>query len=920
MKCPNCHSDNPDASRFCGNCATPLPSSEEIDLPTLTYQKPIKELARRSLFAKRYEVIEELGEGGMGRIYRVLDKKIGEEVALKLIRPEIATDRKTIERFSNELKMARKISHKYICRMYHLGEETGTHYITMEYVPGENLKSMIKMTKQLSVGTAIGIAKQVCEGLAEAHRLGVVHRDLKPGNIMIDREGHARIMDFGIARSLEEKGITGAGAVIGTLQYMSPEQVDGKKAEQRSDIYALGVILYEMVTGKLPFEGETPLSIAMKHKSETPLDPRKFNAQIPEDLSRVILKCMEKDKEKRYQSAEELSSELNKIEKGIATSEGISLEGRPITAREKKKTYWKAWMIIAILLVLAVVVRFGIQFIKIEEPIPLPSARLKMLVVLPFVNLGLPEDEYFADGLTEELTSRLSAIHRLGVISRTSARQYKESDKTVKQIGEELGVDYVLEGTVRWDRSADRTGRVRVTPQLIRVSDDTHLWTESYDRVIEDIFSVQSEIAGHVIKQLDLTVMDPERKALYKKPTDNLEAYDCYLRSGKHANLGWENLDPEEFEKAVELCEKAIDLDPDFTLAHVYLSIINLLTYGSGIDRTSERVAKSKAAIDKALELEPDSPSARLALGLYYYRGFQDYDRALEMFESVQRAWPNYISPYIGYIQRRQGKWEESVINIEKVFKLRPRDVNIAVQQGISYLALRRYKEAEEWFNRALSIDPDSDTARLSKADIAFLSEANTIEARAILETLPRNRMTDHNWFTLSILERKFKEALDHLASLSYDSFYFSAFYFHKDLAYASIYHTQKDLSMMKVHANKARIVIEEALGENPTDPRLHAALGQAYAYLGQKEEAIREGNRAVEHYPESRDAVESRFYVQNRAIIYTIAGEYDEAINQLEYLLSIPSGDLISVPLMRVDPMWDPLRDHPRFKRLLEK
>lgn len=920
MKCPNCHSENPDTSRFCSHCATQLPSSEEIDLPHSTHKKPGKELAKGASFAKRYEIIEELGEGGMGKAYRAVDNKINEEVALKILRPEIAADKKHIERFSNELKIARKISHKNICRMYHLGEESGTHYITMEYIPGQNLGSIIKMTKQLSVGTAIRITKQVGEGLAEAHRLGVVHRDLKPGNIMIDKEGNARIMDFGIARSLEAQGITGAGAMIGTPEYMSPEQVEGKEADKRSDIYALGVILYEMLTGKLPFEGKTPLSIAMKHKSEIPLNPRKFNAQIPEDLSRVILKCMEKDKEKRYQSAEALSSELDNIEKGISLTEGISHEKRPITTRERKKINRKPWLIIAALLILAVLIRFGIQFIKRGKSIPSPSSRLTMLAVLPFVNLGLPEDEYFADGLTEELTSRLSAVHRLGIISRTSAKKYKQSDKTVKQIGEELDVDYVLEGSVRWDRRADGIGRVRITPQLIRVSDDTHLWAESYDRVIEDIFSVQSEITEHVIKKLDLTVMGPERKALYKQPTDNLEAYDYYLRSGKHASQGGENLDPEEYEKAVELCEKAIALDPDFTLAHINLSVIHLMTYGSGIDRTSERLAKSKAAIDKALQLEPDLPSAKLSLALYYYWGFQDYDRALEEFEAVQRAWPNYTSPYIGYIQRRQGKWKESVKNVEKAFKLRPRDVSMATQLGISYLALRRYKEAEDWFNRSLSIDPNSFSAQLSMADVAFLSEADTKEARTILETLPRNRFTDYNWLTLYMLERKFDEALDHLASLPYDSFYYSAFYFHKDLAYASIYYAQKELSKMKIHANKAVIVIGEVLKENLTDPRLHAALGLTYAYLGRKQEAIREGNRAAELYPESRDAVEGRFYVHNRAIIYILVGEYDKAISELEYLLSIPSGDFISAPLLRVDPTWDPLRDHPRFKQLLDE
>jgi serine/threonine-protein kinase len=251
MKCPKCNSENPADTKFCGECTAPLHPSEEIPAsPTKTLETPTEEFTRGTTFANRYEIIEELGKGGMGKVYRVEDKKIKEEVALKLIKPEIASDRKTIERFSNELRMARKIRHKNVCGMYDLGEEKGTHYITMEYVPGEDLKSFIRRSGQLAIGTTIRSAKQVCDGLAEAHRLGTVHRDLKPQNIMIDKDGNARIMDFGIARSLKGKGITGAGVMIGTPEYMSPEQVEGKEVDQKSDIYSLGIILYEMANRK----------------------------------------------------------------------------------------------------------------------------------------------------------------------------------------------------------------------------------------------------------------------------------------------------------------------------------------------------------------------------------------------------------------------------------------------------------------------------------------------------------------------------------------------------------------------------------------------------------------------------------------------------------------------------------------------
>jgi len=368
MKCSKCNFENPSDTRFCGSCGVQLPSSKEIPFSqTRTLQESIRELTIGSTFAGRYQIIEELGRGGMGKLYKALDKEIEEKVALKLLKPEIAADEGMIERFRNELKFARKVTHKNVCRMYDISKEDVTYYITMEYVPGEDLKISMRRMGLLSTGKAIFIAKQLCEGLAEAHRLGVVHRDLKPHNIMIDREGNAHILDFGIARLLKTKGITETGMMIGTPEYMSPEQAEGKEADQRSDIYSLGIILYEMVAGRVPFKGDTALSIALKHKIETPKDPREINDQIPEDLSHVILKCMEKDKEKRYQKAEELLSELSNIEKGIPTTDRVLPERKPMTSREitaqfkLKKLFIPALFIIAILIVGVIIWKFILQ-------------------------------------------------------------------------------------------------------------------------------------------------------------------------------------------------------------------------------------------------------------------------------------------------------------------------------------------------------------------------------------------------------------------------------------------------------------------------------------------------------------------------------------------------------------------------------
>ncbi|MDH5769035.1 MAG: serine/threonine protein kinase, partial [Nitrospirota bacterium] len=437
IKCPKCQFENTSNSKFCKECGTQIPSSKDIEV-TETIEAPKEDLIRGTTLANRYEIIEELGKGGMGRVYRVEDTKLKQEIALKLIKPEIAKDKKTIERFRNELKLAREIAHRNVCRMYDLNEEKGTHYITMEYVRGEDLRSSIRRFGQLPIGKSISIIKQICEGLAEAHRLGVVHRDLKSNNIMIDKEGNVRIMDFGIARSLEAKGITGAGVMIGTPEYMSPEQVEGKEVDQRSDIYSLGIILYEMVTGKVPFEGDTPFTIGMKHKGEMPQNPQELNTQISDDLNRMILRCLEKDKDKRYQSAGEMRAELEAIEKGMPTTEKVVPRRKPITSREITVTFSTKKLLIPALVIVAVIA----AAVLVWQLIPQKEITKASIAVISFENqTGEKSYDYLQKAIPNLLITSLEQSKYLSVM--TWERMHDLLEQTGKEdtevIDRELG-------------------------------------------------------------------------------------------------------------------------------------------------------------------------------------------------------------------------------------------------------------------------------------------------------------------------------------------------------------------------------------------------------------------------------------------------------------------------------------------------
>jgi serine/threonine protein kinase/Tfp pilus assembly protein PilF len=717
--CSRCRADNPETQRFCGECGTPLPSGNQAQQPdspkadyiplssmTETLQTPVRELTTGSSFAGRYQVIEELGHGGMGRVYKVFDTDIKEKIALKLLRPEIALDKETIERFSNELKLARKISHRNVCRMFDLGKSEGTTFITMEFVPGEDLKKLVRKTGQLGAGRALAIAKQVCEGLAEAHHLGVVHRDLKPQNIMVDEDGNARIMDFGIARSLRGRGITGPGVMIGTPEYMSPEQIEGKEVDERSDIYSLGVVLFEMVTARVPFEGDTPFTIGVKHKSEKPRNPRDLNAQLPEDLSRLILRCLEKDKAKRYQTAGELHADLEKVEQGLPTTELVVAQKKSFTSREITVKFNLRKLAVPLLaaIVLAGAAVIIWKFIP-HKGVPAGPKIENSIAVISFKNQsGDPAFDYLQEAIPNLLITNLENTGLFYVITWERMQDIikqlggKPAPTIDSDLGFELcrreGIKAIAIGSFTKAGDVFRTDVKILDAQTTRLLNSANIKGTGVNSILDsqiDALSREMSLGLGAEK----AKVEAARLNIRDITTQSLPAYDFFLKGKEAYNLLY-------WEDAKKNMEKALEIDPTFAMAYVYLAWAN---HNSGdVKARNETIEKAMALSNRTSQKDRLYLEAGYALFIK-----QDLEKHYALLKELIQKYPDekWAFHYLGdFLWIYRSDLAGARDQFKKWLELDPQDANAINHLINASIWLSDFKQAADYIKKHDAVAP----------------------------------------------------------------------------------------------------------------------------------------------------------------------------------------------------------------------
>lgn len=797
----------------------------------------------------------------MGVVYRAEDTKLKRSVALKFLPPAFATDPTLKERFIHEARSASALQHSNICTIHEIDETVdGQMYIVMDYYEGETLKSKIEKGK-LHIEEAINYAIQIAQGLQKAHEKGIIHRDIKPANIIITNDGEAKILDFGLSKFKGQTKITKTGSTSGTVSYMSPEQTRGEEVDYRTDIWSFGVMLSEMVTGELPFGGDYDQAIIYCIMNEEPKSLTELRDETPPELQRIVQTTLAKNIEKRYKDVGDLIADLRLLKK--KSSSGIQSE----KLHSKKSGAVQGYVYGAIIILLSFVV--WIFFSNLDSG----SVNRKSIAVLPFDNLSNEkENEYFSDGITEDIITQLSKIADLRVVSRTSILQYKNSNKKLEEIGEELNVATILEGSVRRVNN-----QVRIVSQLIDVKTDEHLWAETYDRELKDIFAIQSEIAKHIASALEATLTPDEKNRIEKKPTNSLSAYDFYLKGRDY----YYRYKKKENSNAVELFQKALNLDKDYALAWAGLAdAYAQMPVRFGFE--SFWLDSALVAGERAVELDANLAEAQKALGtVYLYKGW--YDKALESYRKAVELKPNYFSAVsnIGVIYYFRGSLDEALRWFKKTVSLHPTFALAYTNVGEIYRLLIDHRKSEQWLNKALAIQPDQSHAYY------LLALVNLAERK----------------------DQKAMKYLDQMLAVNPDD--------------SRLLEQAGQIARMSGNHSKAQEYYQKSILNNPsieTDWFTTSGIGVGYSFLkaGNTSEANKLLNLSLDlrlrHIEEGDANFETRYFL---ATIYAIRNDKEESYKWLQK--AINAGWMESKLTLR-DPWLENLHQDEQFKQMISQ
>ena len=863
-----------------------------------------------------YQVLEEIGRGGMGVIYRARQRHSRRIVALKRILSYHADSQETLARFRREAQAAASLDHPNILPIYEVSEcDDGLPFFSMKFAGGGSLLDAAPALRG-EPRRSVALMAKVARAVQYAHGQGILHRDLKPGNVLLDGRGEPLVSDFGLAKWLDTSShLTRTLTIFGTPGYIAPEQVNGSagKLGPASDIYSLGAILFDLLTGHPPFLGEHALQVIQQASEKPAPKLRTLMPGLDRDLETICSKCLEREPGARYRSAGALAEDLERW------LEGRHIVARPVSPPARAWRWTRRNPVVAGMAALLLILGSTVGVMVWNGEMMAPAAA-SGVAVLPFESLSSDkENSFFADGVYDGVSTKLAKVANLKVISHNSVAKYRGARNT-QEIGRALNVAYVLEGSVRRE-----AGRIHLNAQLIDTRTDAHVWAQEYDRDLIDVFTLQSEIAQKIADQLGAEVSSTEKAAIQEPPTTDLIAYDSYLRAKDLINgIQFSTRAKEDLMQAVQLLDQAVARDPLFFLAYGELAGAHDRLYFLGFDHTDARLELSETALQTIRRMQPQSGETHLALAQHLYWAYSDYDRARAELVIARRTLPNEsrIPLLSGYINRRQGQWEKSLEEMKQALELDPRNFSILQQLSVTYEALRHYKEMAENLDRALVIAPKDIPSRIRRASVDLESHADsrplhtTIEA-ILAEDPQAAPIFFDRWLLLALRERDFAAAQRALADMPTDGCYDENIPFPNSWCLGLAARLRGDQSAAHAEFTNARKDLERSVGSQPNYAQGLCALGVVDAALGNKEDAIREGERAVALMPVSKSAVDGPALMRYLAIIYAWTGEKDRAIERLSEVVKLPVAGM-SYGQLRLNPLWDPLRGDPRFEAII--